>query len=503
MVSFDFKWSRRDFLKNAGLAAALASLPIRKNIIAGTPQPMKRHFGKLDFEVTTLGLGGQASLQWTPQSVNPSEIILKAFHLGVNYFDTSNLYGSSQANLGGAFRQLHLVPGLPGYDEKLRRSIFLTSKTHLRWGKGGERRPNVGNWTNGDPASRSADDLRRSLSLMFGDGKGNYPEGAYLNMALIHNLNTIEEVDVLFQGLEDTDTRAEHIGALAVLRDFRDGTNRTGMNPKEERLVRHVGFSGHFSAPVMMEMIRRDKSNLLDAVLVAVNANDRLYTNMQHNVLPLARAKGMGIIGMKVFADGAMYSKDARWSHMPQDVVQSVGGPSLPSAPLVQYTLTTAGVHTAIIGTGHIDNDPSLCQLESNWTAAQVKPGGLSPSEREKIEQAAALAKNGKTNYFQKGVEPLSPAGNPKAENVVIGEKRTVRLSWDTAIAGTEPVLRYDIVRDGRTVASAEHRPQTDLQPFIYEDKPKDRSGHEYRIITVDASGRISPTEPMLVASAE
>jgi hypothetical protein len=28
---------------------------------------MKRRFGKTNFYVTTLGLGGQAAIQWTPQ----------------------------------------------------------------------------------------------------------------------------------------------------------------------------------------------------------------------------------------------------------------------------------------------------------------------------------------------------------------------------------------------------------------------------------------------------
>ena len=41
----------------------------------------------------------------------------------------------------------------------------------------------------------------------------------------------------------------------AALRDLRDGTNRTGLNPKEETLIRHIGFSGHNSPPVMIEML--------------------------------------------------------------------------------------------------------------------------------------------------------------------------------------------------------------------------------------------------------
>ena len=63
-----------------------------------------------------------------------------------------------------------------------------------------------------------------------------------------------------------------------------------------------------------MDMIRRDKYEILDAMLVAINANDKLYLNHQHNVIPVAKAKNMGIIAMKVFADGAMYSKESRWS---------------------------------------------------------------------------------------------------------------------------------------------------------------------------------------------
>ncbi len=56
-----------------------------------------------------------------PEGADPVRIILKAFHLGINYFDTSNAYGPSQLNYGKAFRELHLIPGEPGYDQKLRR----------------------------------------------------------------------------------------------------------------------------------------------------------------------------------------------------------------------------------------------------------------------------------------------------------------------------------------------------------------------------------------------
>jgi hypothetical protein len=34
-------------------------------------RPLKRDMGRLQFAATTLGLGGQASLQWTPPDVAP------------------------------------------------------------------------------------------------------------------------------------------------------------------------------------------------------------------------------------------------------------------------------------------------------------------------------------------------------------------------------------------------------------------------------------------------
>ncbi|NSW95710.1 MAG: aldo/keto reductase [Bacteroidales bacterium] len=130
------KLSRREFMRlSAAAAAGVSLLPALSCSRTVIPSPMKRRFGKIGFEVTTLGLGGQGSLQWTPEGIEPVEIILKAFDLGINYFDTSNVYGPSQMNYGKAFRKLKLIPGQKGYDEELRKSIFLTTKTMVRWQK--------------------------------------------------------------------------------------------------------------------------------------------------------------------------------------------------------------------------------------------------------------------------------------------------------------------------------------------------------------------------------
>src|SRR5450759_1858892 len=136
----------------------------------------------------------------------------------------------------------------------------------------------------------------------------------------------------------------------------------------------HVGFSGHNSPPVMIEMLQRDTGNLLDGMLVAINANDRLHFNMQYNNIPVAAARKMGLIGMKTFADGSMYGKQPMFSNNPSHVIRTIGNASLPSHPLIQYSLTTPGIGTLIVGTGHIDDDPKKCQLGQNLIAAQIKP---------------------------------------------------------------------------------------------------------------------------------
>ncbi|TVQ67352.1 MAG: twin-arginine translocation signal domain-containing protein [Balneolaceae bacterium] len=487
--------SRREFMKlSAATAAGVAVMPGLAYGDVAFPSPMKRRFGRTNFEVTTLGLGGQASIQWTPEDVDPVAIILKAFDLKVNYFDTSNIYGPSQANFGKAFGKRNLIPDQPGYDENLRSSFFLTTKTMIRWAKGGyPQMEGVRNATNGDPADGAVGDVKRALTLMFGDGEGGYPEGAYVDMVMIHNLTSFEEVDVVYRGLEGDLDPDGNFGALVALRDFRDGTNITGLNPRNEKLIRHIGFSGHYSAPAMMEMIQRDKYDLLDGMLVSINVNDRKYLNMQHNVIPVAKAKDIGVVGMKVFADGAMYDKEPRWSRRPEDVVRRVGTDHLPSKPLIEYVLTTPGVDTLIVGIGHIDGDPLKCQLIQNFYASQIAPDALSEQERRELEKLGDRSHDGNTNYFQLADQGLTAPRNIR----ITGDEKT-RLQWDSAYAGSEPIVRYEVFEDGQLVKTVPHTPQISLeQPF--ECTLEQTGGKPLAVAAVDAAG-VKKTSGDLVA---
>jgi len=459
-------------------------------------KPMTRVFGKLGLNVTTLGLGGMSSLQWTPERVHPVKIILKAFDLGINFFDTSNVYGTSQEIFGQAFRLKNLVPGMAGYNETLRKSVYITSKTHLRYAKG-YNDENIFNQSNGGNDTHAIDDLRRLLSLMFGDGKGNYPAGAYLDLFLIHDVRNNDEVDAVYEGFDHPDPAAERIGALAALRDYRDGTNLTGLNTKKEKLIRHIGFSGHADPSVNMYMIRRDKTGILDAMLVATNANDKIMFNFQYNAIPVAMAKNMGIIGMKVFADGAMYTKVAAWSSDPKHVVLKVGSESLSSHSLVRYALTIPGVHVVITGIGKISDNFPECQLSNNLFAAQVLPDALSEAERKSIETAAGLVKEGLTNYYQVKAISLKAPSKVTALQAETKGVRTVTIKWNTAYAGDAALAEYTILRDGLKAGSHPFQPQTTMELLSYPDEPGDYNAHSYTVRITDAKGRNADSEPV------
>ena len=490
--------SRRDFVKTS--ITGVAGLTLTQCFgESSAKQLMKRDFGRLNFEVTSFGLGGQGSLMWTPEDVDPVKIILKAFSIGVNYFDTSNLYGPSQLNYGKAFTYLNLIPGNVGYNEKLRNSVFIVSKTHLRWAKGLRESNEYGNWTNGTKGSKTIDDLKRSLSQLFGDGKGNYPKGAYLNMVLLHGIQRFAEVDAVYEGLDNTSPKSENIGALAALRDYRDGSNLTGLNPKEEKLIRHIGFSGHYAPPVMMEMIQRDKDNIIDGILLPMHANDRHYFSMQHNVIPVAKAKNMGVIAMKVFCGGSMFT-GKELPKGPKPVVRTIGNKELPSKSLIQYSLTTPGIDTAIMGIGEINNDPDKCQLTQNILASQILPNELSSLQRENIEKMAQKVMDGKTNsFFQKEAEPLSAPREVAIDSKKTEGGRVVKISWHTAYAGDEPLTHYEIWKDNNKIGRVEHKPQTTKEPFIFKDKLSDSLSHSYKLVSVDVIGRKAITENFII----
>jgi hypothetical protein len=276
---------------------------------------------------------------------------------------------------------------------------------------------------------------------------------------------------------------------------LREGTNKTGCNPKQEKLVKHIGISGHWNTAAHIYAIQRDYFRILDTLLVAINPSDCHYLGHRFNAIAAASAADMGIIGMKLFADAAFYHKDVRFSNNFSDVYHEIGSLKLPSQDLIRYALSVAGINTVIIGIGHIDQDPNRCQLEQNLKAAQLeKP--LPPDELEAIEgKVRAAGKEQANSYFQRKYIGLTAPRNAGLEADMAGPnfgRIAVRVSWDTAYAGKFPIERYDIMFDDKLVASIPHHPQITPRRFYYEmifNKDQKPAIHRCLVRTVDSGG--------------
>lgn len=453
--------SRRSILKTLGTLPAAGYLATSRTVFAEVPKPVlpQRLLGRTGRWVTPLALGGQASLQWTGPGIDAPDIIVRAVQLGVNYLDSANVYGPSQMNYGEAFRRMHLVPGTPDYNAPLRASLYIASKTRERYGLGPSSQAAV------TPGATAVSDLKRTLTQMFGDGKGYIPEGAYIDAIQMHAIQFMEEADQMYAGMAERGGKMpDRIGSIPAMLDYRDGTNYTGLNPEHKQYVRHIGITGHFSSPVLMEVLRRDTGNNIDTLLVALNANDKLYTSHEYNVLQLAMARGMGVIAMKVFADGVFYGKDPHFSRVPADVIRSVGKPDkINHEDLVRYTLSIPGVSCAVTGIGQIDRTkPEKDQLVSNLASATADPA--SAADRRRIESEMARRYGATTNYFQLKQSGVIQPTDVKVEKDAGGDRLTVK--WNTAIAAAKPIVAYEIKSDGKLLLSVPYRPQITNDPL-------------------------------------
>jgi aryl-alcohol dehydrogenase-like predicted oxidoreductase len=417
------------------------------------PSLQHRTLGRTGRWVVPFGLGGQAALQYPASGLDVPDHVVRAVELGVNYLDTANAYGPSQGLYGQAFQRLKLAPGTSGYNAALRDGLYIASKTGQRYAYNAAS-PN---------AASAVRELTTSMTTLFGDGKGYIPEGAYLDAFQIHNLTALSQVDQIYEGLDARGGKMpDRIGALAALLDYRDGTNYTGLNPDRRHYIRHIGITGHQSSPVLMYAIRRDTLDILDTMLVAINANDRNYSSHQFNAVPLARAKGMGIIAMKVFSAGGVYTGMQRQPNKSDELILTVGVPGgVPSEDFVRYPLSIPGVSVVIAGIGHIDRErPELDQLASNLAASQLDAS--SPLERSRIEHDVAERHGTGTNYFQDQQKKIVQPPDPVLER----DSSRVLVKWNTALAGPDPIRSYNVFAGEKRIASVPYRPQSTAAPL-------------------------------------
>lgn len=259
----------------------------------------KRKLGRTGVEVTAIGLGGQGSLESQGGEKNCIEIIRRAIDLGINYFDTSPVYGPSELYYGKAL----------GKDRK---RIFLATKSDKRDRDGALR------------------DIEKSLKRLRTD---------HVDLWQIHHLESREEVDKV---------------------TGKDGALQAFIEMKDQKVTRFIGFTGHEEPTPLVEISKRHN---FDTVLCALNAADRhVKPSFIEKMLPVAQAQGLGVIGMKVLAQGFIFHPEG---------VTTTWEP-------IHYTLSLP-VSTIILG---CDN---VAQLEENVGVVKLFRK-LSDGEMREIE---------------------------------------------------------------------------------------------------------------------
>jgi aryl-alcohol dehydrogenase-like predicted oxidoreductase len=254
--------TRADFLKTMTAFTAAMSLGSRANAEASAPLPKRtsipqRPFGKTGRNVGIYSLGAQGTVELSHRADDAIEIINRAIDLGINYIDTSAIYGKD--------RQNKRVPGTSeryvGEVMKTRRSeVFLATKTHDRSYDGSMRL------------------LETSLKNLQTD---------HIDLWQIHNVksHTRENIDDIF---------AE------------DGVLKAMLKAVDENVVSHIGITGHMDPEPMKEVIERYP---FDSVLMALNPADKFHNSFIEKLIPTAVEKQMGIIGMKIPARDRIFSR--------------------------------------------------------------------------------------------------------------------------------------------------------------------------------------------------
>ena len=176
------------------------------------------------------------------------------------------------------------------------------------------------------------------------------------------------------------------------------------MNPEHRIHVQGIGITGHKSSAVLMDALRRDTENVIDTLLVALNANDRHYCCHQNNVLPVALAKGMGVIAMKVFGVDAN--------------IVALSGIAIAIGTMVDMGIViTENIHRHLT-----EKPPEKSRRKAIHEATTEVAGAVKcPQSRFQAVDDVARADNGRRVYTSADVEKLGLLKRLTDQGVSIG----------------------------------------------------------------------------------
>jgi aryl-alcohol dehydrogenase-like predicted oxidoreductase len=199
-----------------------------------------RRLGNTGVEVTCLGLGGEGVLRTHGQDKAAAAVIGRALELGMTYLESARAYAGSESYYGQVIGPW-------------REKIFLASKAHDRTAAGAEQM------------------LHATLRNLRTDR---------LDLWQVHDVRSEDDLSRIF-------------GPGGAIEAF-DKAKRNGK-------VRFVGVTGHHDPQILLKAFELYP---FDTVLMPVNPAEPAWRSFPQSVLPEARRRDMGIIGMKALCRG-------------------------------------------------------------------------------------------------------------------------------------------------------------------------------------------------------
>jgi aryl-alcohol dehydrogenase-like predicted oxidoreductase len=209
--------------------------------LSALPMPT-RPLGPFNWQASVITMGG---VKWDTDCTDAQAVALlhRAMELGINTFDTAYIYGDGESE-----RKLGLA--MQGVRHKYWVNTKVIDRTY-------------------DGAMRMMETSLKRLQM------------DYVDLMFVHSVDS-------------EDHRQAILGPNSVLKAV-DEMRRNGH-------VRHIGVSGHWVKHVMKSLLEEID---FEAVLFPVGIYNEAYGySFLKEVLPTARAKGMAVLGMKVYAAG-------------------------------------------------------------------------------------------------------------------------------------------------------------------------------------------------------
>lgn len=207
----------------------------------------ERPYGKTGEKFGILSFGAQRIVDSQGCSdADALKIVNYALDHGIRYFDTAWVYseGQSEERLGKVARHR-------------RSEMWIATKVWARDRRGARKQ------------------LEESLKRLQSD---------HVDEWRMHNVWSVEELDKI----------TGHGGALEA-----------AVQARTEGLVRHISISGHSNPCVQIEALERFP---FDSVLCATSVLDHFILSFAEEFLPVAKAKGVAVAGMKILGLGSLAS---------------------------------------------------------------------------------------------------------------------------------------------------------------------------------------------------